>query len=58
MYQLGQIVKFGGISYEIINISPEPWIKFDDGSIHYAMSLKRCGGESDDVLFINDAQLD
>ena len=58
MYQLGQIVKCGGISYKIIAISSEPYLKFDDGSMHYVMSLKRCDGEFDDVLFINDVQLD
>ena len=58
MYQLGQIVKCGGIYYEIIGISQEPYCKFDNGSLHYVMTLRRCNGEFDDVLFVNDAQLD
>lgn len=58
MYAIGQKVKCGGISYEIIDISPEPYLRFDDGTMHYVMSLRRCGGKFDDVLIINDAQLE
>ena len=57
-YKVGQIVKCGGLDYKITNISSEPYEIFDDGSKHYAMALKLCGGKWDEVLYVNDTQLD
>lgn len=56
---LGKMVKYGDRYYYIEAISPEPWIIFDDGSKHYAMTLRACGSDyrENDVLFVNDAQI-
>lgn len=58
MLEVGQIVKCGGKKYEIVGISSDPYMIFGDGSKHYVLSIKLCGGDRDDILYINDSQLD
>ena len=56
--KIGQRVVVGGTEYDIVAVSPEPYIEFDDGSKHYAMTVQKVGGDQNDVLYINDAQVD
>ena len=56
-FKVGQQVKCGSVNYEIISISKIPYCIFEDGSKHYVMTLKKCNGDWDDVLFVNDAQI-
>ena len=58
MWRIKQKVKCGGQDYEIVEISKTPYLKFDDGSLHYVMSLELCNGDWRDWLIVNDAQLD
>lgn len=55
--KVGDIVKFGKDKYEIVGISDEPYVVFDDGSRHYALSLHKVGGDYHDWLYVNDAQI-
>lgn len=59
-YHLGQIITLGKNKkeYEVVDISSEPWIEFDDGSMHYGMTIKPCDGLLRDAIFLNDAQID
>ena len=59
-YHLGQIITMGKNKkeYEVVDISSEPWIEFDDGSMHYGMTIKPCDGSLKDAIFLNDAQID
>lgn len=56
--KIGQRVVISGTEYDIVAVSPEPYIEFDDGSKHYAMTVQKVGGDRNDVLYINDAQVD
>ena len=56
--KIGQRVVINGTEYDIVAVSPEPYIEFDDGSKHYAMTVQKVGGAQNDVLYINDAQVD
>lgn len=56
--KIGQRVVISGTEYDIVAVSPEPYIEFDDGSKHYAMTVQKVGGDQNDVLYINDAQVD
>jgi len=54
---LGKTVKYGdGESrYLVTECSPQPYIKFDDGSLHYGMTIVELGGDLE--LYVNDAQI-
>lgn len=58
MFKVGEKVKCGGVDYEIISISKTPYCVFDDGSKHFVIDLKKCNGNWNDVLFVNEAQID
>ena len=59
-YHLGQIITIGKNKkkYEVVDISSEPWIEFEDGSMHYGMTIKPCDGSIRDAIILNDAQID
>ena len=57
-YKIDDVVKLGGTDYEIWDISSEPYVQFDDGSLHYALTVHLVGGSCFDLMFINDAQID
>ena len=54
MFEIGQKVYFGGEEYQIIEISKDPYIKFDDGSRHYVLTIINNNG---DFVYVNDAQI-
>ena len=57
-YYVGQIVKCGGVEYEIAGISEEPQMILDDGSKLYTFSLKRKVKGGTDWLYVNNLQID
>lgn len=54
---LGKTVKYGDgeTRYLVTECSPQPYIKFDDGSLHYGMTILELGGDLE--LYVNDAQI-
>lgn len=57
MFEIGQLVRIGNASYEIIEVSNEPYYVFPDGSKHYVMTLKNVIGDYGDFIIINDSQI-
>ena len=54
MFEIWQKVYFGGEEYQIIEISKDPYIKFNDGSKHYVLTIVNDNG---DFVYVNDAQI-
>lgn len=56
-FKIGDIVKCGSNQYFIIDISDAPYIIFDDGSAHYVLTLRLIGGDWQDLVCVNEAQI-
>ena len=54
MIRVGETVKCGDSEYVVTGISNEPYIKFDDGSKHYVLTIHN---EKTD-LCVSDAQIE
>jgi len=57
-FKVGEHVIFGGEEYQIIDMSNTPYLKFDNGTMHYVMSIAKVNGTVDDWVIVNDAQVD
>ena len=44
-----------GCQFLVTECSPEPYIKFNDGSLHYGMTIVKLGGDL--TLYVTDAQI-
>ena len=55
---LGKTVRCGDGLYEVVECSNKPYLIFDDGSLHYGMTIQRIGGNPDDWLAVDDAQVE
>lgn len=55
---LGRIVWYGDALYRVVECSCEPYIVFDDGSKHYAMTIRPTEGDLSYWITVNDAQVE
>ncbi len=55
---VGCTVRCGNELYKVVTCSPDPYIIFDDGTKHYAMTIEPIEGDLSYWIAVNDAQVE